>query len=95
MFVFCRVKKDKMVSCGAPGYTNRADKSCNIIILVTIIIILLNLYRGIFRTLAYVMLEAYSKVCQISKIIKYIEKPVIVTTVYQGHSAIFSHAQTY
>ena len=34
------LKKDKMVSCGAPGYTNRADNNSNIITLVTITIML-------------------------------------------------------
>ena len=36
------LEKDEMVSCGAPGCTNRADKNSNVIlILVTIIIMLL------------------------------------------------------
>ena len=35
------LKKDKMVSCGAPGCTNRVDKNSNIITLVAVIIMLL------------------------------------------------------
>ena len=96
------LKKDNMVSCGAPGDTNRADKNYNIIALVTMIMMLLQLYRSIFRTFAYLMPEAYSKNCQISKIMRYIENPVIVKTVYsgicrhnQGHSTIFSHVHAY
>ena len=44
-------KKDKMVSCIAPGCANRADKNSDMT-LVTIIM-LLQLYCGIFRTLLY------------------------------------------
>ena len=54
-----------------------------------------------FGTLACLMPEAYSKPCQISKIMRHIENPVIIRTVYsgicrhtQGHLAIFSHVQT-
>ena len=46
------------------------------------------------------MPETYSKPCQISKIMRHIENPGIVRTVYsdifkhiQGHSAILSHGQ--
>ena len=67
------------------------------ITLVTMIIILLQLYRGTFRTLAHLMREAYSKPCQISKISRHIENPGIVRTVNsgifrhtEGHSTIFS-----
>ena len=35
-YALTRVKKDKMVSCGAPGCTNRADKNSNIMIFVII-----------------------------------------------------------
>ena len=35
------LRKYKMVNCGAPGCTNQADKSSNIITLVTITIIML------------------------------------------------------
>ena len=61
-----------MVNCGAPRYTNRTDKNSNIITLFTKII-LLQLYRGIFRTLAYLLPEAYSKLCQIFKMMEHVE----------------------
>ena len=48
------------------------------------------------------MPEAYSKPCQISRMMKHIENPGIIRTVYSGifrhiqwHSAILSHFQTY
>ena len=64
------------------------------------------LYRGIFRALTQSMPEAYSKLCQISKMIRHIENPGIVRRVYSGifrhteeHSVtlrlIFSHVQAY
>ena len=54
-----------MVSCRGPGHTNPANKSSNIAKLV--ITMLLQLYYSIFRTLVYLMPEAYPKPCQISK----------------------------
>ena len=46
------------------------------------------------------MPETYSKLCQISKMMRHFENPDIVRTVYsyifrhiQGHSAIFSQVQ--
>ena len=39
---------------------------------------LLQLYRGIFRTLSYFMAEAFSKPCQISKMMKHIKNPGMV-----------------
>ena len=41
------------------------------------------------------MLEAYSKPCQIPKIMRYIENSDIVRIFYSGkaHSALFSHVQ--
>ena len=63
---------------------------------------LLQLYRGIFRTLTYLIPAAYSKPYQISKIMRHIENPVIVRTVYSDisrhikeHLAIFSQVQVY
>ena len=63
---------------------------------------LLKLYRSIIRTLTYVMPKAYSKFCQISKMMRNIENHDIVRTVYAGifrhlqkHPATFSHVQTY
>ena len=48
------------------------------------------------------MPETYSKPCQMSKMVRHIENPDIVRTVYsvifkhiQGHSALFSHVQAY
>ena len=93
-----------MVSCGTTGSTNRADKNFSIIILVTIIIIMLLrlLYHSVFRTLAHLMHEKYSKPCQTSKTMRYIENHGIAETVYSGifrytqeHSAIFSHVQAH
>ena len=48
------LKKDKMVSCGAPSLKNWAEKNSNIITLVTIIIVVLTIWRhtdnsGIFN----------------------------------------------
>ena len=62
------LKKEKMVSCGLLGCTNRADKNSKIIALV---IMLLQLYRGIFGTLAHLMSETYSRPFQISKMEAY------------------------
>ena len=93
------LKKDKMVSCREPGRTNRADKNSNIITLVATIM-LLQLYCGIFRTLVYLMPEAYSKPCKVSKMMKHTENPGIVRTAYsdifrhiQAHSGTFSNIQ--
>ena len=68
--------------------------------LAAIITILLELYRDIFRTLAYLMSETYLKPCQKSTM-SHIENSGIVKVVYsgifrdiQGHSAIFKNAQT-
>ena len=70
--------------------------------LVTLIIMLLQLYRGIFRTLRYLMPEAYSKSHQISKMVRHIENPGIVRKVcsdifkdIQRHPAILSHVYAY
>ena len=48
--------------------------------------------------MAYLIPETYSKPCQIYKMMRQIENPVIVKAVYsdvsrhyQGHTAIFSH----
>ena len=94
------LKKDKMVSCGAPGCTNRADKNSSK--MTVTIIILIQLYRGIFRTLVHLMPAACSKPCQTSQTVRHIENTGIIRTVYsgifrhiQGHSAIISHAQAY
>ena len=91
-----------MISCRVSGCTYGADKNCNIIRLVTIIIMLLQPYCGIFRTLAYLTPEAYSKPCQISKMMRHIENSGIDRTVYssifrhiQEHSIIFSYVQLY
>ena len=61
---------------------------------------LLQLYHGIIRTQAY-FTKAYSKPCQIYKIMRYIENPDIVRTVFSGisrhtrkHSEIFSNGQS-
>ena len=59
------------------------------------IIMLSSLYDSIFRTAAYLMSEAYSKPCQISKIIRHNENPGIVRTVYSGISYIFRDNQQY
>ena len=52
------------------------------------------------RTMAYLMPTTYSNPCQISKMMRHIEKPGLVRTVYsnivrhiQRYSAIFSHVQ--
>ena len=71
MFCLMLKKKDKMVSCGVLGCTNQADKNSNIITFVTIIIMLLQLYGSIFRTMACLMPEAYSK--HWSKVMSHIE----------------------
>ena len=55
-----------------------------------------------FRTLAYLIPETCSELCQTSKMMRHIENPGIVRTVYSGifshiqaHSAIFSHVQAH
>ena len=52
------------------------------------------------RTMAYLMPTTYSNPCQISKMMRHIEKPGLVRTVYsnivrhiQRYSVIFSHVQ--
>ena len=67
------LKKDKIASCVLFGYTNWSDKNSNIITLVPIITMLL--YHRIFWTLAYLMPVAYSKPCQLSQMMRHIEKP--------------------
>ena len=54
------------------------------------------------RTMAYLMPTTYSNPCQISKMMRHIEKPGLVRTVYsnifrdiQRYSAIFSHFQAF
>ena len=76
--------------------TNQADENCNITTLVTI------RKPGTFRNLAYLMLETYSKSSQISKMVKQIEDPGIVRTVYscickymQGHPTLLIHVEAY
>ena len=71
-----------MVFCRLPGCTNQADKDFNIIMLVTIIVMILWVYSDIIRAMTYLMPATYSKHCQISKMIRHIEKPGMVTTVY-------------
>ena len=44
------------------------------------------------RALAYLLLDAYSKPCQTSKMMRHIENPGIVRTVYSG---IFRDIQQY
>ena len=85
-----------MVFCRLPGCTNQADKDFNIIMLVTIIVMMLQLYSDIIRAMAYLMPATYSKHCQISKMMRHIENPGIVTTSYsdifryiQGHAELF------
>ena len=56
--------------------TNQADENCNITTLVTI------RKPGTIRNLAYLMPETYSKSSQISKMVRQIEDPGIVRTVY-------------
>ena len=63
---------------------------------------LIKLYGGIFRTLAYLIPAGYSKPCQLYKMMRHIENSDIVRTAYSGifkqnqeHSAIFSHVQAY
>ena len=99
------LKKDKMVSCRAPGCTNRANKNLNIISNISYNNnnnVIITTYCSILRTMVYLMPEEYSKPCQISKKMRHIESPGIVRTVYsgifrhsQGQSAICSHVQTY
>ena len=85
-----------MFSCGVPGCTNSAGKKSNIIALATQTMLLWP-YHNIFKTLAHLVLEAYSKPCQI-----YDGEPDIVKTVYSGiyrhihgHLATFNHGQAY
>ena len=57
-------------------------------------------YDSIFRTLPYLMPEAYSKPCL--KIMRYTKNPGLVRAVYstifrqvEGYPAIFSHVKVY
>ena len=59
------------------------------------IIMLSSQYDSIYRTAAYLMPEAYSKPCQISKIIRHNENPGIVRTIYSSISYIFRDIQQY
>ena len=54
------------------------------------------------RTMAYLMPTTYSRPCQINKMMRHIEKPGLVKTVYsnilrhmQRYSAIFGHVQAF
>ena len=58
------------------------DQTRILIRLVTVIIVLLSLYRDIFRTLPHLMPEAYSKPFQISTMIGHIENHGTVKIVY-------------
>ena len=58
------------------------DQTRILVRLVTVIIVLLSLYRDVFRTLAHLMPEGYSKPFQISKMIGHIENPGTVKIVY-------------
>ena len=58
------------------------DQTRILVRLVTVIIVLLSLYRDVFRTLAHLMPEAYSKPFQISTMIGHIENPGTVKIVY-------------
>ena len=64
--------------------------------------LLLLLYRSKSRTLAYLMPQAYSKFCQMFKMMRHIKNPGIDRTVnsgifrhIHGHSTMFSHVQAY
>ena len=93
----------KKVSCKAPECTNWADKNSSTITVVTIIIMLLLTISphiqnpGIFNTW-----DIFKKPCLIYKILRHIDSPSIIRTVYscdfrhiQRHPAIFSNGQAY
>ena len=67
-----------------PGFINQADKNSNVIALDRIIIVLLQLYHSTFKTLGYLIPEAYLKLCQIYKMMTHIENLDIVRTLYSG-----------
>ena len=98
------LKKDRMVNCWASGCTNRADRILENNSYNNVIYHDSNNYNhGIFKTLAYLMPETYSKPYQIfTTMMRHIENPCIVRKVYvgisrniQGNSVIFSHVQAY
>ena len=63
--------------------------------LVTVIIVLLSLYRDIFRTLPHLMPEAYSKPFQISKMIGHIENHGTVKIFIQSKRCFNVKSSTY
>ena len=142
------LKKDKMVSCGGSGCTNRADSPpkvflrkgalnicsklageqpyrnvisikllCNFIEYIQALLWHIEPYSGIYRTprnpciynrtifktLAYLEREASAKPCRTWKMIRHIQSPGILRTVYssifgifrdiQGYWYVFSHTQ--
>ena len=76
-----------MVSCRAPGPANRADKKVNITTLIMI-------SQHIQSPGTYLTPEAYSKHCQIFKMMGCIEKPDIEQFI-QAFSDIFKVIQQY
>ena len=50
---------------------------------------------AIFRTLAYLELKTYSKTCHTCKMIRHIQTPGIVRTVFQGYLLIFRDIDAY
>ena len=81
------LKKDRMVNCRASGCTNRADRILENNSYNNVIYHDSNNYNhGIFKTLAYLMPETYSKPYQIFTMMRHIENPCIVRKVYVGIS---------
>ena len=79
------LKNDIMISCQAPGCTNRGGQNSNVTTSVVIIIMLFWLYCSIFRTLAQILDdEAYWEPWHDqNNLFRH----------FQGHSAILSHVQ--
>ena len=79
----------------APGCTNRLDQNSNIIALVTIIM-LLWLCCSIFRTHAHLMLEIYSKPCQLFKIyLRHLKTLARSEQFIQAFAGMFRNIQQY
>ena len=90
-----------MVSCGAPGCTDGADKNSNTITLVRIIYFIVTI-------LQHIQNPGIFNVRHIQNPVKYLRQGGILRTLIyseqfiqtflgdtQGYSAIFSHVQTY
>ena len=81
-------KKDKMVSCGASSLTNWAEKNSNIITLVTIIIVVLTIWRHTDNS------DTFNAWC-IFKILSNISDDEVYWEPWHSQNSLFKHFQEY